>query len=94
MCGSRRILTALPLRHLIRVPATSGAGEKAPRTGPGPMNQNLYVCMYVFCFLGPHQRHMEVPRPKVESELQLPANTTTTAVPDPSRVSNLHHSLL
>ena len=35
---------------------------------------------------------MEVPRLGVESELQLPAYTTATATPDPSRICNLHHS--
>ena len=36
--------------------------------------------------------HMEVPRLGVESELQRPAYTTATAIPDPSRVCDLHHS--
>ena len=47
---------------------------------------------FVFCLLGPHPRHMEVPRPGIESELQPPANTTATATQDPSRVYDLHHS--
>ena len=58
----------------------------------------LYHCTIVsfsfffffFCFLGLHWRHMEVPRLRVESELQLPAYTT--AMWYPSRVCNLHHS--
>ena len=33
--------------------------------------------------LGPHLLHMEVPRLRVASELQLPAYTTATATPDP-----------
>ena len=41
-------------------------------------------------FLGPHARHIEVPRLGVESELQQPAYTT--AMPDPGHVCNLHHS--
>ena len=36
--------------------------------------------------------HMEVPRPRVESELQLPAYATATATPDRSHVCDLHHS--
>ena len=39
------------------------------------------------CFsfiLGPRPRHMEVPRLGVKSELQLPAYTTATALPDSS----------
>ena len=36
--------------------------------------------------------HMEVPRLRVESELQLPAYATATAVPDLSHICDLHHS--
>ena len=36
---------------------------------------------------------MEVPRPGVELELQLPAYTTATATPDPSHIFNPSHSL-
>ena len=43
-------------------------------------------------FLGPHPRHMEVLRLGIESELQLPAYTTSTAMQDPSHICNLHHS--
>ena len=46
----------------------------------------------LFCFLGPHLRHMDVPRPRVESELQLPASTTVPATQDPSRICDPHHS--
>ena len=35
---------------------------------------------------------MEIPRLEVKSELQLPAYTTATAMGDPSRVCELHHS--
>ena len=35
---------------------------------------------------------MEVPRLGVKSELQLPAYTTTTTMPHPSCICNLHHS--
>ena len=38
----------------------------------------LALCSVV---LGPHPRHMEVPKPRVELELQLPAYTTATATP-------------
>ena len=41
-------------------------------------------------FLGPHPRHLEVPRLGVESELQLSAYTTATATQDPSCIGNLH----
>ena len=44
-------------------------------------------------FLGPYLLRMEVPRLGVKLELQLPAYTTATAMPDPSRICNLHCSL-
>ena len=39
------------------------------------------------CFVWPHVAHMEVPRLRVQSELQLPATR------DPSRVCDLHQNL-
>ena len=45
-------------------------------------------------FLRWHPRHMEVPRLKVKSELQLPAYTTATATQDPSHIFNLQHQIL
>ena len=51
-----------------------------------------YVCFACFCFLGPHLKHMEVPRLGVEWELQLPTYTTATATGDPSQIFKLHHS--
>ena len=50
----------------------------------------LFVCL--FCFLGPHPQHMEVPGLGVESELQLLAYNTAIATPDPSHICDLHHS--
>ena len=47
---------------------------------------------FIFCFLGPHSQHMEVPRLGVESELQLQSYTIAIAMPDLSRVFDLHHS--
>ena len=52
----------------------------------------VFVFLFFFFFLGPHLRHMEVPRLEVQLELQLPAYTTATATQDPSHVCNLHHS--
>ena len=43
-------------------------------------------------FKGSHQRHIEVPRRGVESELQLPAFDTATATWDWSHVCDLHQS--
>ena len=44
-------------------------------------------------FLGSHLQHMEVPRLGVESELQLPAYTPDTAMPDPSYICHPHCSV-
>ena len=43
-------------------------------------------------YLGPCLRHMEVPRLGGKSVLQLLGYATATAIPDPSRVCDLHHS--
>ena len=45
-----------------------------------------------FVFWGLHLRHMALPRLEVQSELWPPAYARATAMPDPSRVCNLHHS--
>ena len=56
-------------------------------------HSGLFIFIYFyFCFSGLHLQHMEVPRLRVKSELQLPAYTTATAMPDPSNVCDLHHS--
>ena len=47
---------------------------------------------FLFFFLGLHLWHMEITWLEVESELQLPATATATAMQDPSRVCDLHHS--
>ena len=55
----------------------------------------LFVCFVLFLsfILGPNPRHMEVPRLGVKSERQLPAYTTATATPDPSRFCDLQPQL-
>ena len=50
----------------------------------------MYVCIYLFSFLGQHLWHIDIPRLGVESELQPLAYTTATQ--DPSHVYDLHHS--
>ena len=55
----------------------------------GPLRW-VIVCLF-FIFLGPHPWHMELPRLRVKSELQLLAYTTATAMPDPSHICDLHH---
>ena len=52
----------------------------------------VFLLLLLLLFLGPLPRHMEVPRLGVELELQPPAFARATAVQDPSRVCNLHHS--
>ena len=51
-----------------------------------------YVSIYLFLsFLGLHLQHVEVPRLRVKSELQLLAYATATATSDLSCVCDLHH---
>ena len=51
-----------------------------------------FLSFSFFFFLWPHPLHMEVPRLRVQQELQLPAYTTAAAMQDPSCVCDLHHS--
>ena len=51
-----------------------------------------YLIYLFICFLGLHPQHMEVLRPGVELDLQLPAYTTATAMQNPSYICDLHHS--
>ena len=53
---------------------------------------SLSRIFFFFVFSGPCPQHMEVPRLGVNSELQLPAYTTTTAMQDPSHICDLHQS--
>ena len=59
-----------------------------------PLGIFLFFFFFLFVFLGPHSQHMEVPRPGVKSEFQVPAYTTATATAtrNLSHVCNLHHS--
>ena len=52
--------------------------------------ERLSLLFWFFCFLGPHLRHMKVPRRGVKLKLQLPAYTTATAMQDLGCVCNLH----
>ena len=51
-----------------------------------------FIFFLSFPFLGLHLQQVEVPRLGVESELQLPASTTATAMQDPSCACDLHQS--
>ena len=46
----------------------------------------------LFCFFRAAPLAYGGSQARAESELQLPAYTTATATPDPSRAYNLHHS--
>ena len=54
----------------------------------------ILFCFIIFSFLGPYLHHMEVPRLRVELELQLPAYTTATVMLDPSCVCDLRYTFL
>ena len=72
-----------------------GQKEQEGREGEAVSGRVFYLFFFnfnFFCFLAPQPQHTEVPRLGVESELLLPAYATATAMQDPSRVSNLHHS--
>ena len=51
---------------------------------PIPLSSKVWLLplSFIYLFLGPHPRHMEVPRLGVKSELQLLACTTATATQD------------
>ena len=51
------------------------------------IEKNIYIV-----FLGPHPRHMEVPRLGVKLELYLLTYTIVKAMPDPGCICDLHHS--
>ena len=52
----------------------------------------FFFFFFLFFFLGPPPQHVEVPRLGVESELQLPAYVTATAMRDLNHVYDLRHS--
>ena len=51
-----------------------------------------FLSFFFFLTLGPHLRHMEVPRLGVQLELQLLVYTIATAARDLSHICDLHHS--
>ena len=57
-----------------------------------PLCLHMTIFFFLSFFLWPHVHRMEVPRLGVESELQLPAYATATAMQDLSCMCNLHHS--
>ena len=56
--------------------------------------KNFFVSFFFFfCFLGLGLRRFDVPSLGPESELQPPAYTTVTAMPDLNHICDLHQSL-
>ena len=52
-----------------------------------------FILFFIFfCLFRAAPSHMEIPWLGVELKLQLPAYTTATATPDPSRICDLHYS--
>ena len=52
----------------------------------------VFLFFFYSFFLELRSRHMKFPRLGFELDLQLPANVTATAMPDPSHVCGLHNS--
>ena len=70
-----------PLSALIQHHPTT-ANSPIPRPISLPSTSIPLPPFFPFVYLGPHQWHMEVPRLGIKSELQLPAYTIATAMPD------------
>ena len=77
-----------------RLPA---AATQPPAGPPVLSSSSVRLCVNVitsdaliffFVFLGPHPRPVEVPRPGVQLELQLPVYTTAIATQIPSQILN------
>ena len=77
----------LPLRCLSTAP---------PQPQHPPISIYIYSllnkCCNFFFFLGLYLWHMEIPRLQVQSELQLLAYNTATAMQDLSQMGDLYHS--
>ena len=52
----------------------------------------VFVFIFLIVLLGPHPQHLEVPRLGFYLVLLLLAYPRATAVRDPSRICDLHHS--
>ena len=74
----------------LRVPCTNASQTIGDEEMSFP-NPSRTDCFFLF-FLGPNLQHMEVPRPGVELELQLPTTAIAPAMWDLSRVCDPHHS--
>ena len=93
-CGSSsrgKFKVYLRLIFSLLLPSRNSLPRVSWQEPPGCLSIYLFIYLFIY-LLGPHLQHMEVPRLRVESELQLPAYTTATATPDPSGVCDLHRS--
>ena len=91
MAATRTTAVTVPTLNLL-------CHEGKPRF-PSFLTQKLFLfknffksCLNFCFFLRLHLQHIEFPGLGVESELQLPAYATATAMPDLSHVCNPHHS--
>ena len=86
----------VPTRSEMPIEVRAGQGwgwrSQEPRLAlqVGEHGEGWVFLDFFFNFLGPHLRHMEVPRLGVKLELQLLAYVTAT--PDPSHICDLHQS--
>ena len=72
---------------------SSPAGGTGEQNLPSPKQSSVaYYCFFFFFFFRAIPATYRGSSLGVESELQLPAYTTATAMQDPSRVCDLHHS--
>ena len=79
--------------HLNPMPGSHPWSSSFPSLhGPNSGPQISFLFFFSSVLLGPHLQRMEVPRLGVQSALLLPAYTTATAMQDPSRICDLHHS--
>ena len=84
----------LPLMEVGIDPEVWPIGGKVGRAKNAQLVEiiHTHTHMYIYCFLGPHPGHMESPRLRVESELELQAYTIARETADLNRVFDLHHS--
>ena len=81
------LLSLFLIVKLPRGPHNAVPGEVTRVSSPNSQAILLFAFFCLFVFLEWLSRHMEVPRPGVESELQLLAYTTATATQDLSHSS-------
>ena len=91
-CPAASLVSASLSTQLLGLPSTyinsslvfwTKSGSLGTTQAPGTYDKIHYMaCHIYFYFLGLHSQHMKVPRLGVQSELQLLAYVTDTAMPD------------